>query len=70
MTNPCTEKTALLMAYTHATKIYYEAVTSLSQTETRSQLEFRQLKDLAEESRKNVEAARNAMDLHIRTHGC
>jgi hypothetical protein len=70
MTPQCTEKTALLMAYTDAVKIYYQAVMALTTSEGRSQSESRKLTDLAEECRQKMEAARNVMNQHSHTHGC
>ena len=71
MSRACADKTALLLTYSDAAKKYCEAVTELHERiGIVSRTEFNHLHQTAEDNRLTVEAARTAMEDHIRRHGC
>ena len=71
MTLFCTQKTALLLAYSDAATAYSEAVAELhDRSGTIPIHEYDGLARVAKERRAASENARLAMDAHVLQHGC
>jgi hypothetical protein len=71
MSSPCKQKTALLFAYSDATKTYCEAVTELHDKIGKLGIdEYHRLHRIGEEARLSGETARVALELHVGEHGC
>jgi len=67
----CSEKSALLEAYSKAAKDYGKIVSELNELMglvTRA--EWLRLHKIADELRLSVESSRQALDAHIAKHGC
>jgi DNA repair ATPase RecN len=67
---PCQQKSALMLEYSDLAHKYCEAVTQLQRMAQESTADYDRLHDRSEECRVAVEAAREAMEAHVTTHGC
>src|SRR5262245_8529083 len=67
----CDVKTALLMAYQHASIAYSKAVSELSHyAGTIPRVEYERLRVVTERAREACTAAREALQVHTCEHGC
>ena len=68
---PCSEKAALLLAYSDEARRYSDAVTELHERlDGRNHRDYATLQQAAEQARVGVERARDSMDRHVNQHGC
>ena len=71
MTNPCTVKRELLVAYSDAVKTHSELVFGLNEAKERiSADEYLSLTSLIEQWRARTDRERIALENHIEEHGC
>lgn len=65
----CEEKLRLLVAYQQPTSAYCSAVSNMMILRI-SEEEFARLRDAAEKARRDSVAARDALEQHVKEHGC